>query len=225
MEKRVQSQHALRCYRKGVLAFLFSKKGEINMKNTTITMIAVLLAFSLPQFAYGQKVEAPDYKDGEWWVFQSSTTNRASSKNRVTFKNGEFESNGSIPLASANLPAVHLKDSKKKPLNFPLVKGKKWSYRYRWESPRSGREYWRSVDAEVIGPVSVPLKTAAGKFKVIEIRRIDTTTLRSRDAKTKYTYFYSAKTKSIVKIIQDWESSDGSPIHREMELIEFSGGK
>ncbi len=195
------------------------------MKNTTVTMIAVLVALSLPQFAYGQKVEAPDYKDGEWWVFQNKSTDRPSSKIRVTFKGGEFKTTGPIPLAFSNLPPVHLKDTKKKPFNFPLVKGKKWSYRYRWESPRSGRQYRRSVDAEVIGPASVPLKTAAGEFKVIEIRRIDTTSLRRRDAETKYTYFYSAETKSIVKIIQDWESSDGSPRHREMELIEYSVGK
>ena len=166
------------------------------MKNTTVTMIAVLLACSLPQFAYGQKVEAPDYKDGEWWVFQNRSANRPSSKNRVTFKGGEFKTTGSTPLASANLPTVHLKDSKKKPLDFPLIKGKKWSYRYRWESRRTGREFWRSVDVEVIGPASVPLKTGAGEFKVIEIRRIDITRFRSRDMETKYTYFYSAETKS-----------------------------
>ena len=193
------------------------------MKNTTVIMIAVLLAFSLPQFAYGQKLEAPDYKDGEWWVFQNKRSDRPSSKNRITFKGGEFDRTGTTtPLANSTISPVYLKDSKKKPLDFPLVKGKKWSYRYLWENPRSGREYWRYVEVEVIGPASDPLKTAAGKFKVIEIRKTDNTSFKARYAETKYIYFYSAETKSIVKIIQDWESRDGSPRHRELELIEYS---
>ena len=195
------------------------------MKNSTITMIALLMTLCLPQFGYGQKVEAPDYKDGEWWVFQSEETKGGSPiyrEYRLTFNNGEFEWNGSRPLAKANVPPVHLKDSKKKPFNFPLVKGKKWKYRYPYESPRSGREYWRSVKAEVIGPASVPLKTAAGEFKVIEIRRIDITSYRRRDIKTKYTYFYSPETKSIVKIIHDSVTGRGTPVHREVELIEYS---
>ena len=195
------------------------------MKKILCTMITAFSILLFPYFTYSQQVDAPVYKDGDWWEFQSRVINRPSSKYRVTFKGGEFDSTATRLLASSSLPPVYLKYSKKKPLDFPLVKRKKWSYRYLWESPRSSRDFWRFVDVEVIGPASDPLKTAAGKFKVIEIRRSDTTSFPSRKAETKYTYYYSTETKSIVKIIQDWESRDGSPRHRELELIKYSVSK
>ena len=192
------------------------------MKNVLVTTITAFSILLFPYFTYSQQVDAPVYKDGEWWVFQIRLGNEPFFEYQVTFKDGKFDSTRRVGLAFDDSPPVHLNDADKKMFDFPLVKGKKWSYRFKWESRTSGREFWRNVDAEVIGPVTDPLKTAAGKFEVIEIRRTDTVSFPDREAEYKFTYFYSAETKSIVKLVSDWETRGGSPRHKEFELIKYS---
>lgn len=143
-------------------------------------------------------------------------------KYRVTYRNGRFESSdpdfltgNADPdsLVFGPLVSVHLYDSEKRNLDFPLIPGKEWTFNYRHIGSHSGRRrlYW--AEAEVIGPLRNPVETPAGRFKVIEIRRTDTAIGRR-----KLTYFYSPETKSVVKFI--FESGGGYKI--EMELIKVS---
>jgi len=120
------------------------------------------------------------------------------------------------------LVSVSIKDPERKRLDFPLSPGKKWSFRY----PNPGltgrgavfvQPNFRDAEAEVIGPVSQPLETPAGKFKVVEIRRTD-----SALGKYELVYFYSPETKSVVKLT-GIIIEDGEPIgHYDMELIKYS---
>ncbi len=75
-----------------------------------------------------------------------------------------------------------------------------------------------SAEAEVIGPVSQPVETPAGKFKVIEIRRTDYS-----DSVVELIYFYSPETKSVVKLTIDLiKTTRFEGKHRyEMELIKY----
>ncbi len=167
-------------------------------------------------------VQAPVYKDGEWWVYRlkapvPSDMAKVSEEYRITYKNGKFESDEPDLLTSPSQVNVHLNDPKRKWLDFPLIRGKKWSFQYSHTSVVSGRFTWRDAEAEVIGPVSQPVKTAAGKFKVIKIRRRDTYT--AVDAEL--IYFYSPEAKSVVKLSADYDTNRGL-FHWEMELIKYS---
>jgi len=64
------------------------------------------------------------------------------------------------------------------------------------------------------------MKTPAGSFDVIEIRRID---WGGRTSYTDLTYYYSPETKSVVKLTADSERSSGT-LHYEMELIKYGRG-
>ncbi len=101
--------------------------------------------------------------------------------------------------------------------DFPLVPGKKWTFRYSRFRRHSGRHAWGHAEAEVIGPVPQPVETAAGKFNVIEIQRTD-----FLHPVAALTYFYSPKTKSVVKLTADIIRSGGrSGPHFELELIKY----
>jgi len=169
-------------------------------------------------------VKAPVYKDGEWWVFRlkasvPSDMEKPPEEFRITYKNDKFESDNPDILASPVRVTVHLNDPKRKWLDFPLIRGKKWSFRFSHTSSVSGRFSWRDAEAEVIGPVAQPIVAPAGKFKTIEIRRADE---NLRYATTsKLIYFYSPETKSVVKLSADFDTNRGL-FHWEMELIKYS---
>ena len=161
--------------------------------------------------------EAPAYKDGEQWVFRVKSTGQADGEYQVTYKGGKFDSNDMQFLTSALFVTVHLADPQKKWFEFPLVAGKKWSFRYQHTSAATGRTDWRNSEIEVVGPVPQPVKTSAGEFKVIEVRRTD---FFGR-ARFDLIYFYSPETKSVVKLVADTDGPGGKT-HSEMELTKYS---
>ncbi len=118
---------------------------------------------------------------------------------------------------------MNIKDPERKRFDFPLSPGKKWSFQYPNPDLVTGNTLFtqprfRDAEVEVIGPVSQPLETSAGKFKVVEIRRTDSAYRDRYDLK----YFYSPETKSVVKLTGLIIDS-GEPIgHYEMELIKYS---
>jgi ABC-type uncharacterized transport system substrate-binding protein len=93
-------------------------------------------------------VKAPVYRDGDWWDFRIKIIdgNGATKKtevHRVTFRQGKFESvdpgfltGGDSAGTPLFLPfaSVHLTDPARKWLDFPLIPGKKWSFRYKQTS-------------------------------------------------------------------------------------------
>jgi len=166
-------------------------------------------------------VKAPVYEEGDWWVFQVKEDQKRPWNARVTYKDGKFESDDPAFLRGEDIPgdprilvyaSVYLSDPQKKWLDFPLVPGKKWSFRYPVEIGSEGfRDKYRVADAEVVGPVAQPMKTPAGSFNVIKIRRTDW-----RKNPVDLTYYYSPETKSVVKLTADKRRK-----HYEMELIDY----
>jgi len=179
----------------------------------TQTLISALCLFVPLQIAYGQQAEAPVYKDGDWWVFRvKGGTNPG--EYRVDYKNDKFESDDPNFLTAALLISVHLSDPQKKWFDFPLVPGKKWSFRYQHTGAVSRRLEWRDSEAKVIGPATV--ETPAGKLNAIEIQRTDFSI-----ARFDLVYFYSPQTKSVVKLKVD-TSGPRDQQQFEMELVKYS---
>jgi len=174
-------------------------------------------------------VQAPVYEEGDWWVFRVKEEGKRPWNARVTYKGGEFESDDPDFLTREVVPdgpsslafaSVYLNDPHKKWLEFPLVPGKKWSFRYPYDWSPSGYSYSRFAiaEAEVLGPVAQPMKTPAGTFNVIKIQRND---LKKRPADL--TYYYSPESKSVVKFTAVTRGKGGDEQHYEMELIEYGG--
>ena len=160
-------------------------------------------------------VKPPVYKDGDWWVFRIKMTDRngttKSEIHRVMFNKGHFTSDdphflsgGDIPGTPYFLPfaSVYLSDPGRRWLDFPLVAGKTWSFRYR---VRAGgfaggpRFSYKPVNAsaEVVGKASHPIETPAGKFPAIEIGRTDNV---GGIVGGVLAYYYSPQSQSVVKL-------------------------
>jgi hypothetical protein len=162
-------------------------------------------------------IKAPVYKDGEWWVFRIKTIYLDGKveveEHRVAFKNGKFESDDPAFLTGGDLAgtpsflpfaSLYIEEPGTKWLDFPLLAGKKWSFRY----PR--RFY-----------IGRGRRTPAGKFDAIEIQRLD-----SLSAPAYLTYFYSPQTKSVIKLRAELGAGNPSSSGRrfELELIAYGTG-
>lgn len=168
-------------------------------------------------------VKAPVYAEGDWWIFRTKSPRkslRSVKEIRVTYKNGKFDSDDPTFLDSIDWIALHLKDSKKKWLNFPLVPGKEWSFTFLYTRRRTGRASFHEPQAIVVGPTPQPVQTASGKHKVTEIRAVDTWG-SGGSINREYTYFYSSKTKSVVKLMVEFSNRERKE-HSEAELIKYS---
>jgi putative ABC transport system substrate-binding protein len=176
-------------------------------------------------------VKAPVYKEGDWWVFRIRTLypdgKIQAEDHRVAFKNGKLESDDPIFLTGADLrstpsflpfASVYVSDPRRNWLNFPLLPGKTWSFRYLSASYVRSRPRWTLANAEVIGKTSNPIVTPAGTFEAIEISRSDYLTPTAN-----LTYFYSSQTRSVVKLkaeIDPWHR-ESSGRRFELELIAY----
>ena len=158
-------------------------------------------------------VKAPVYRDGDWWVFRIKINDGNSATktevHRVMFKEGKFESTDPSFLTGVDkagtpffLPfaSVHVTDPARNWLNFPLIPGKKWSFRYTQRNGTFIVHDQRSsgivqAHAEVVGKPSHLIETQAGKFEAIEIWRIEYVPDRAE-----LTYFYSPESQSVVKL-------------------------
>jgi putative ABC transport system substrate-binding protein len=178
-------------------------------------------------------VKAPVYKEGDWWVFRINMIDPSGATktevHRVMFSNDKFASDDPSFLSGGDvagtpyfLPfaSVYLTDPARRWLDFPLVAGKKWSFRYRVRGggfaggPRFSFKS-ADADAEVIGKASHPIETAAGKFVAIEIGRTD-------NVGGILAYYYSPQSQSVVKL-----RARGSGYQKgqyELELIAYGNG-
>jgi hypothetical protein len=177
-------------------------------------------------------VKAPVYKEGDWWVFRIKTLYPSGKTqvedHRVMYKNGKFETDDPSFLTGGDLPgtptflpfaSVYLTDPQRKWLDFPLLPGKKWSFRYprRYYLGR-GRRTSAVANGEVIGQLAQPLDTPAGKFDAIKIQRLDSLAVPAY-----LTYFYSPHTKSVIKLRAGLapEGSSSSGRRFELELVAY----
>lgn len=174
------------------------------------------LIVGLTTISQAQEIPAPAYVEGENWVYRITRDEGSPEEFRISYKGGKFVSDNQTILGSAIYVAVHMNDPKRKWLDFPLTRGKKWDFQYSHRGHTSRRFEWRNSVAEVMGPTPNPIETPAGKFKAIEIRRTD-----SGRATFSLVYFYSPDTKSVVKLSVDVDSPAGKS-HYNMELIKYS---
>jgi len=165
----------------------------------------------------GPSVAAPVYKAGNSWVFRVKTRRVPLQEGRLTYKNGKFVTDSADFWLSSTAVTVFGINTTFKSLDFPLVPGKTWSYKYKWDSRSTGRTSWRDAQVTVIGPVSKPITTPAGQFKVVEIQRTEDLGRAERSS----TYFYSKDTNSVVKMTAVTSSLRGES-HFELELIKYS---
>jgi hypothetical protein len=175
-------------------------------------------------------VKAPVYRDGDWWVFRikiiETSGETKTEVHRVTFNKNKFESDDPSFLSGGDvtgtpyfLPfaSVYLTDPARRWLDFPLVAGKTWSFRYRVRGggfaggPRFSFKF-ADADAEVIGKASHPIETPAGKFAAIEIGRTD-------DVGGILTYYYSPQSQSVVNLRA--RASGYQKAQYELELIAY----
>jgi putative ABC transport system substrate-binding protein len=183
-------------------------------------------------------IKAPVYREGDWWVFRIKILSHSAppriQDHRVLYKNGKFESRDPSFLDGGDsfvwpsiypFPSVYLTDPQRKWLDFPLLPGKAWSYRFirtyfgRGTSNAPGFSYG-TASAEVIGQTSQLVKTAAGQFRAIEIQRRDSAV--KSGAPLQLTYYYSPQTKSVIKSsVYDARYRHPVGYQFELELIAY----
>jgi len=184
-------------------------------------------------------IKAPIYRDGDWWIFRTKGPNSMGDtqieEHLVTYKNGRFQTEypqflngGDFPNHITFLPfaSLYFEDPQRRWLDFPLLPGKSWSFRYRYYNAHGNNLYrggMSNANAEVVGDAPEPIQTPAGKFKATQIDRVDTLS-----GVGYLTYFYSADTKSIVKLTatkNTWvASSIGSKSEYQLELVAYGHG-
>jgi hypothetical protein len=195
--------------------------------NTLLTFVGIGLlagcAASTPSIntaiRQGPAVAAPTYRTGDQWAYQVVRSTGNNDTLRISYRNGKFENDNQATFDNYFAATVYRTDSDLKPLDFPLTPGKAWSYRYQGTSGR-GRTQWRDAEVKVIGPTAQPVTTKAGKFKAVEIQRIETW----GNAQRKSTYFYSPDTGSVVKMAAETVSPTTN-VRVEMELVKYNGGR
>lgn len=185
-------------------------------------------------------VQAPTYKEGDWWVFRVTRADRPAQEYEVRFKNGRFVSThpdflkvSRHPDSISFLPliSVNLQGPDKRWFDFPLTPGHTWQFRYLHTSGHPGASgitgvgyrSLRSVRATVVGPTAEPISTVAGSFRAIEIGRIVNTKWGSFEFK----YFYSAETNSTVRVAANGYAENVSGREEfgyEMELVAYGHG-
>jgi len=177
------------------------------------------------------RVEAPVYKEGDWWVFRASVEGEAE-EYRIEYKNGRFFSKepgflrGEEPFGNPKLlpwATVYLTDPQRKWLDFPLSKGKKWRFRYPRHNPVWNYEDVTDAWAEAVGAATRPVETEAGSFRAFEIQRVD----ELGGAWAKLAYFYSPETKSVVKLRADikvYRLFTSGATQFELELLKYGNG-
>jgi len=186
---------------------------------------------------YGHKepvVQAPVYEEGDWWVFRVKVDEKPPEGYRITYKDGEFQGDDPLILNSPPLASVCSNHPDIKNFDFPLVPGKKWTYRYSRDEygflmliySGPGPEEFGNAEVEVLGPLAKPVETPAGQFEVVEIRRNTFSQMGKAEADPaiEIVYFYSPGTKSVVKLTAKLSKTVPDaiiPDHIEMELIKY----
>lgn len=178
------------------------------------------------EFDWSQ-VEAPVYKEGDWWVYRASIDG-VTEEHRIEYKNGRFHSQEPGFLRGEDISGaprvlswatVHIDDPRMRWLSFPLTTGKSWAFEYPIVHAHTGEAGIGQAHADAIGPTSQAINTKAGNFLAYEIRRTDIIFTWAR-----LTYFYSPQTRSVVKLEGQIKAGTSGRSHRrfELELLSYN---
>ena len=146
--------------------------------------------------ANGFPVAAPQYKEGERWVYDvTSKSGLFAGRLQITYRNGEFEADEPNLFSSPNIVTVHLvsKEERKWFCGFPITPETKCSVRYYHVSAVTKYGTWRT--AEIGVNKEEPLKKF-GRFEGVNFKRADPGDRRS--ASVEATYIYSPSVGSAV---------------------------
>jgi hypothetical protein len=189
--------------------------------------VAVVTAFSV--FAQ-EHTPLLSYADRDCWTF------RVVSKNYLGYTSnavvdGDYEVcvfEGKFYLISGSAKSEILKDSPEndgiwccllymednRHLKFPLFVGQKWTETFQTRTRGTNRTVTRTSETQVLGVK--PVTTSAGTYDAFKIERGSWSGGRLA---SKWIYFYSPQTKSVVKY--NYGALMGSSATREIELVKF----
>lgn len=203
------------------------------MKQVISVTVAMFLLLPAQLFAQEQ-VDAPKFKNGDFWHFNLSSKMTVSSS---SFQSGVYE----VLFNDAKLQIFKVEQNEKSPvdsslgitisilqamhgrgnylggkyLQFPLSVGQKWNVESTIRLPGMTKDITFKGETKVVGSESV--STPAGNFRALKLIR----ELRSSTGSdTTITYYYSPEAKSAIKFLL--ESSDGT---RNIELVKFGAGQ
>src|SRR5262245_29409821 len=189
--------------------------------------LAILLLSPLSSAGLDQ-VEKPIYQDSDFWQFKVVDNGLPVRANApidgiyaVTFRRGRFTVNPGFPqMRSVMFP----QDDENQFLRFPLFIGNTWRVRY---SQVADRTTTATTSVKALEEVT----TTAGTFRAFAIERSDKTYRIGGDsgrgdgrmvASTRYLYFYSPETRSVIKY--SWYNSRTQQ-SREIALIKFAAAR
>ena len=199
--------------------------------------VTLLLAFPSNNFSQEQ-VPAPVYKDGDFWVFRvtqsertGTSTARLEGDYQITWAGSGpkfFELTGSEKVEmSVNLNelqgmlGIDQKDKRDQYLQFPLFAGQKWTREYQYQGYSGRRSVTRRRTARqgVVGLEQIT--TPAGNFHTLKIESEPIGVGEGGEGLV-LLYYYSPETKSIVKFRMRRLGEKGDDRGAtEIELIKF----
>ena len=199
--------------------------------------VTLLLTFPSNNFSQEQ-VAAPVYKDGDFWVFRVTQSNRIGMDTarlegdyQISYASGEakfLELTGSEKIEMTQninelqgMLGIDQKDKIFQYLQFPLVVGQKWTreYQYRGYSGTKTVVRRRTASQSVVGIEQIT--TPAGTFRTF---KIESEPIGAGEGGEVWIlrYHYSPETKSIVKFLMTRSGLRGEDRGKtEIELIRF----
>ena len=198
----------------------------------------ILLFLALPLCGVCSEQEQasqPRYKDGDFWIFRGNeregiarTTDALQGDYKVLFSGGrrkffyiEDSKEVQIPEGSTTYQVgilgrmLSLREDPLQYLLFPLTVGKKWNSTFRTTIRGTTTARWNRAESQVAAIEEV--STPAGAFHAFKIER-------QHSWETLYAsmiYYYSPRTKSIVKYSYHEENHGSICCKREIELLNF----
>ena len=182
----------------------------------------------------GSVINTPVYVEGESWLYRIRTTHRSKSSTstaRVTYRNGQFQSSDPRLLSGSDKADPTLQpfatlyfsaDPERQWFQFPLSPGNSWRFQYDFQAETGPSAKLPTLAvATVSGQKLQEIAIAAGSFEAIRIERKDT-----GRAFANLAYYYSPKTKSVVKLRTSSRlagSTDETTY--ELELLEYVEGE
>lgn len=199
--------------------------------------VTLLLAFPFNSFSQ-EEVAAPIYKDGDFWVFRVTQSDRIGTSS--TRRDGEYQvsyadrrfkvsrllgdETDTVESRGDDLRGLLGIESKNKQfqyLQFPLFVGQTWSREYQYSGGEGGRYALRRRTAKqsVVGIEQIT--TPAGTFRTFKIES-DRIGAGLGGEVLVLLYHYSPGSKSIVKFLMSWSGERGAYLGTtEIELIKF----
>jgi len=177
------------------------------MKSFLLILVVLASPILLASPLYPQQVEAPVYKDGDWWRVRVEVTHAGSFQRPGLCEEmyGEYlvRIEDGMPQTYATVSGkekavqcpqilsqlLDMGAERRALLQFPLKVENSWKFPYRRASPNSGRVSWFAAESKVKSFGKV--KTPKGELEAFKIERY------AEGALTE-TYYYSPSVKAII---------------------------